>query len=701
MKKLQTRIFLFFLALFSFSFCSKVFAAQDNVLAASRKTAVRCLKLARSYLSAKDWANALSQTELALSYDDSISDLWYFKAATLYGMGQPRAVVLPLVEKALFQGEWVDYNRDSARILYADLLSDTGDYEKAIAVLDEEPFIYSLDAEFIRIKSYYRMRTPQSIAKARDKINSARKIYPEDKRFPLLFFKFEYDFLRNSAVPKDESESLVKKIADSFILKMPEYDNPEAELEIYAIAFATGEQQKRMLQAFTAHEMSHPLYAITALKVGLINQQEAWDYFCNFADKSIDFDLLEEILPYITDEITKESVRQHLNSYEGILFVDTDNDCEPNLKIQYVRGRPAFFEWDKNSDGICEWSATCDFGVPEYVLLNKDNSQIFYGTFPFVTKIVYGLNSEQNSSIVFNIADEEFSWSPFEIAVLPFVKEYFSADFFVPIVKNEVTSLSEDDFFAFCSSYDFASSENPGVKIHFSVDKENIVAADYYNFETPYAHAVFENGIPSIRSVDNNGDGIFETTEFFALDKDNEMKLSKKEQEQIALNLFGSSFADSGIYLKMIQIDTNADTIVDFSEEYFPLGSKVTSWDLNGDGLWDVCFKRYPKEENSALIEEAQFYQLPEKNLVTITTENSVPVKVQKNDTVLPVTLGASSKFYWIGQEGSAEDEKLVLENIDSSLEQGISVLIQGKEKRMLAVKIAENLYVQIIQDDE
>ena len=126
---------------FSFSFCSKVFAAQDNVLAASRKTAVRCLKLARSYLSAKDWANALSQTELALSYDDSISDLWYFKAATLYGMGQPRAVVLPLVEKALFQGEWVDYNRDSARILYADLLSDTGDYEKAIAVLDEEPFI--------------------------------------------------------------------------------------------------------------------------------------------------------------------------------------------------------------------------------------------------------------------------------------------------------------------------------------------------------------------------------------------------------------------------------------------------------------------------------------------------------------------------------------------------------------------------------
>ena len=305
MQKRHSKVFLFLLALFSLFFCSKIFADQRDVAVANRKTAVRCLKLARSYLSAKDWSNALSQTDLALSYDDSISDLWYFKAATLYRMGQPLAIAIPLVEKSLALGEWVDYNRDSARVLYADFLSDTGEYEKAISILDESPFIYSLDAEYIRVKSYYRIRTEQSIAKARDKINSARKIYPDDKRFPLLFFKFEYDLARNLKTNGD-SDFLVRKIADFFISKMPEYDNPEAELEIYATAFASGEQQKRMLQAFTAHGMSHPLYAIVALKVGLIGQQEAWDYFCSFADKSVDLEMFEEILPYITDQITVE-----------------------------------------------------------------------------------------------------------------------------------------------------------------------------------------------------------------------------------------------------------------------------------------------------------------------------------------------------------------------------------------------------------
>ena len=700
MQKRHSKVFLFLLALFSLFFCSKIFADQSDAAIANRKTAVRCLKLARSYLSAKDWTNALGQTDLALSYDDSISDLWYFKAAALYGIGQPRAIAIPLVEKSLALGDWVDYNRDSARVLYADFLSDTGEYEKAISILDEAPFIYSLDAEYIRVKSYYRIRTEQSIAKARDKINSARKIYPDDKRFPLLFFKFEYDLAR-SLKTNGDSDFLVRKIADSFISKMPEYDNPEAELEIYATAFASGEQQKRMLQAFTAHGMSHPLYAIVALKVGLIGQQEAWDYFCSFADKSVDLEMFEEILPYITDQITVESVREHLNSFEGILLSDTDNDCEPNLKIQYVRGRPSFFEWDKNNDGICEWSSSCDFGVPEYVLLNKNNTQIFYGTFPYVTKIIYSLDSKQNSSTVFNLSDEEFSWSPFEIVCLQAVKNQFSADFFVPVVKNEVPSISEKDFFAFCSSYDFTSSEKPGVKIHFNVDKGNIISADYYNLEIPYAHAIFKDGIPYIKSVDNNGDGIFETTEFFDSDIENQMQLSKTEQEQLALSLFGSSFSDLGIYLKMIQIDTNADTIPDFTEEYFAGDSKITSWDFNGDGLWDVRFTRYPKAEDSDLIEEAQFYQLPEKNLVTITTKNSIPIKVQKNGTEFPVTLGASSNFYWVGQEGSAEDEKIVLENISLSLEQGVSILIQGNKNRMLAVKIAEKLYVQIIQDVE
>ena len=166
--------------------------AASSAGAANRKTAVRCLKLAENYLSSRDFENAMVQAELGLSYDDTVSDLWYIKAAAKSGLGAPRAEVLPLAVKALTEGEWVDYNRDGARILYADLLCDTGEGAQAVAVLDANPFIYSSDAEFIRTKAYYRMLTPESIEKARGKVNAARKIYPADMRFPRLFFTYEY-----------------------------------------------------------------------------------------------------------------------------------------------------------------------------------------------------------------------------------------------------------------------------------------------------------------------------------------------------------------------------------------------------------------------------------------------------------------------------------------------------------------------------
>ena len=164
--------------------------AASSAGAANRKTAVRCLKLAENYLSSRDFENAMVQAELGLSYDDTVSYLLYIKAAAKSGLGAPRAEVLPLAVKALTEGEWVDYNRDGARILYADLLCDTGEGAQAVAVLDANPFIYSSDAEFIRTKAYYRMLTPESIEKARSKVNAARKIYPADMRFPRLFFTY-------------------------------------------------------------------------------------------------------------------------------------------------------------------------------------------------------------------------------------------------------------------------------------------------------------------------------------------------------------------------------------------------------------------------------------------------------------------------------------------------------------------------------
>lgn len=688
-----------FTALVSFCACVVFCFSEDASLkSANRKTAVRCLKIASSYLTVKDYENALSQGTLGLAYDDSVADLWYITAAAKSGLMYPNSEVLALVTKALNAGDWVDYNRDGARILYADILCDTGKYDEAVSALDSAPLIYSSDAEFIRAKAYYRMHTPDSIQKARDKINSARKIFSSDTRFPRLFFKNEYA-LRRDKKSDSYNSGTVKKIADFFIARMPEYDNPDAELEIYAALFADGERQVRMLNAFASHGMSHPLYAVAALKAGIISQQEAWDYFCGFADKQIPIEFLADILPMITKKRTIESVKEHLDAYAGILTQDTDGDCEPNLIVNYTRGRPASFSWDKDNDGILEWSAECDFGSPVRAEITQGNISAIYGTFPYAVQIIFKPDTKPSGfAVKFNLLDETFKCAPFKVSPYTLVKKLFKFDFFIPEILDDFNLIDESVLFSACASYEVPSDERGGAEIHFYVLDGTIQTAEYEADGKIYARTMFENGFPIMRSVDNDGDGIFETTETFGYDSTNTLGMSKEESSTLMKNLFGRPSAESGIYIKMIQIDRNADTVPDFTEEYLAFGGKISSWDNDGDGKWNVQYKRYPRENaDSPLIEDSLFYAGTDKTPVTVTAWDGQPVKVQSGSQPMYIIHGKSSSFYWIGDEGTEDDEYFILEKLGENAVQGMTDIFQRGNDRMFAVKIGGNVYAQLL----
>ena len=127
--------------------CTFVFAqntsAQKNVNSANRKTAERCLNLSENFMLNSDWQNALNQAELGLAYDDSISDLFYVKAASLSNLGARKADVIETIRQSFAKDNWINYTKNSARILYADMLCDTGLYDESLAVLDEQPLLYS------------------------------------------------------------------------------------------------------------------------------------------------------------------------------------------------------------------------------------------------------------------------------------------------------------------------------------------------------------------------------------------------------------------------------------------------------------------------------------------------------------------------------------------------------------------------------
>ena len=120
-------------------FCSNCLYAQGlSAGEANRKTALRYLKVAEQYAASKNWNAADSSAELGLAFDDSISDLWYMRSVAKSAQNAPKYQIFPLIEKALDCELWVDYNKETARILYADILCSTRKFEQALEVLDGE-----------------------------------------------------------------------------------------------------------------------------------------------------------------------------------------------------------------------------------------------------------------------------------------------------------------------------------------------------------------------------------------------------------------------------------------------------------------------------------------------------------------------------------------------------------------------------------
>ena len=90
-------------------FFAEVFFAQNSADVANRATALRCLKVAESCLVGNDFQTANSQAEMGLSYDDSISDLFYVKAAAGLKLGNSKAEVIKLLYEAFEKNNWVEY----------------------------------------------------------------------------------------------------------------------------------------------------------------------------------------------------------------------------------------------------------------------------------------------------------------------------------------------------------------------------------------------------------------------------------------------------------------------------------------------------------------------------------------------------------------------------------------------------------------
>ena len=680
-----------FICLVFMTFVSQLALAQNkNAAAANRKTAERCLSLSESFMLNDDWQNALNQAELGLSYDETISDLFYVKAAAQSNLGYKKAEVLETIKESFSKDNWINYTKNSARILYADILCATGLYDESLAVLDMEPLLYSADSEFIRIKNYYRMGTAASIAQARARLNSSRKIYPKDVRFPNLFFMFEMSFMNyaeRTGTPYEIPE-LVQTIADSYIAKLPDYSSTDIESEIIALMFCQGEQQKRLLKAVGEKNQNHPLYAYAALKAGIISEEKAFNLFFESSNNVYDLSLLESFGTLITDPALVENFTDHLKSLEGTVYIDNDLDLLNELTVIYERGRAKTIIYDKNSDGIEEIFVNCDFGAPVSLSFDGGKIDLVYESFPSVSRI-----TDTTDGNIYHFLSFDFNYNPFEMTVDTLFTR-FNVDFYIPLVDTEIEAPDKYILAKNASSLELETAERSGSRVNYTVFEGRPVFAVFTSGGMRYAYATIEPGCPFVRYADYDGDGVYETSETF--DIDNENKYTEESDIQIIKNIFGEGTFSEKLYLKKIEIDRNGDTRIEFSEQYLGNNGKISSWDTDGDGILDYEYIRYPDLEGGKLTEETIFYSKDGTEYVSLQNEEGIPRLLKYEGEVVDVTAGQTENYYWVGQKGTLAQEQKVNENIAGGITDGVVTLVKfDDELRLSVIKIGSAYFLR------
>ena len=671
--------------------------AQSSSAAANRRTAERCLSLSENFMLNNDWQNALGQAELGLSYDDTISDLFYVKAAAQSNLDYTKAQVIQTIKESFAKDNWVNYTKNSARILYADVLCDTGLYDESIAVLDMEPLLYSADSEFIRIKNYYRMGTADSISQARARLNSSRKIYPKDSRFPELFFMFEFAFMNyaeRSGSPY-EIPGLVQTIADSYIAKIPDYNTQDVTMEIIALLFCQGEQQQRLLKAVGEKNQNSPLFAYAALKAGIITEEKAFNLFFDSSNKTYSLSLLESFGLLLTDEALVQSFGEQLTALEGTVYIDSDLDLLNELTVTYERGRAKSIIYDGNSDGVTELYAACDFGSPLSLIFDGGKINLYYDEFPNVGRVVDNTNGN-----VYHFLSFDYTYNPFEMNVDTLFTR-FNTDFYIPFIDSEIEYPDSYVLARRASSVELGTKERNDSRVIYTVFEGRPVFAVFMNAGYRYAYATIEPGYPFVRYVDSDNDGTYETSETYDVDSQN--KYTNPADVQLIKNIFGENTFSERLYLKKVELDRNGDTNIEFSEQYLGYNGKISSFDSDGDGVIDYEYIRYPDSEEGKLVEETILYvagtgSFIQDGYISLHSENGIPLNMRYGQEEVAVTAGKNQALYWVGQTGTVEQEQLILDIINKGLENGAVQLVDdGEQDRLTVIKIGGAYFCRIL----
>ncbi|NLM01536.1 MAG: hypothetical protein GX220_08825 [Treponema sp.] len=658
------KFFLVILIIFALEYFS---SAVDN---ASFRTALRYAQVARSLSLEGKWTEALEQTERGLAYEKNFSDLLYLKAYSLAALGEKKYLAIDCVKQAVENNLWREINPDSARILYANYMSDTNRSGEALKILDSKPAIFSSDAEFIRAKSNYRLG---NFSAARKNISTARKVFTGDERFALLFFQIENPYDTDVLLAKQ-----LVKLVDTWKRFAP-------EILIYASHFVDEEEQKQMLLEFEKINKISLDYIIFALETQLKTADEALNLFATIGNKNFKQSQLEKFYSLLIENTHKEIYFKLLNNYSGIVTKDYSKDYIEDFYAYYENGQLIKVEFFEIQDDFLTFEA--EYKNNEIIKLDysKYNMNFEYSKYPDVSRIKF----ETGEDVILVPNEIQFKI----IEHINFQDKSNITFIFPEYVFENAKQLTFKNFINNVAGFKTTTDERVNGTIHFTVLNGQIITANYYSSTgNKFAYAAFENGLPLFRNVDNDMDGRFEVTEFYSFDEQNYINIqTEKEQHTMGKILFGTLHPPKGLYLSKVVCDLDGNSINDYFEIYKENNTKVCGWDIDDDGVYDIGFS------NDAQGNEEIFYRdfTTGKNVYCV-LKNHKPVLIKKQNMEIPVTKDDSYEFYWIGKVGKNNEAKIIMQKLNSSY--GLDIFEIG-DKKIFAFKVNGFCFGEIIDE--
>lgn len=615
LKTMKKSILLFVLTLL---FTYNVFANSENY--ADKNTALRYLKLSQDYMLSSDWNSVLNYSEIGLSYDSSIPELWYTKALALEQKREKPYIIIENLEKALSLG-WSTLNKNGAKLLLANYYYHTMNYYDALELVKDSALQLNSDALKIQAKVYYMINDPLS---ARKTIDAAWRIFPLDTDFPKIFFYFEETFNFH-----DESNILYANLKETFLSLIFDYSGIrnrfDSHLLLLASNFADEELQGQILKIYKTQGIESALYPIKALEANFITEPEALDLFFALCENKINYNYLEKLVSLISQENYK-SVYSYLDSFSGDILFDNNKDEIFELSSSYKFGRPNYAEFEKYQDGQLYWTCEFDYGTPRKFFIPSENIYFTYARYPYVSKI-------ESERVDFNLVPDAIKLVYIDVIDSDlFNGEY---DFYIPFPKsddNEYDNVLENT--NALTLYFSEKGQYGEDKLRLLLSRGKIVSGNYYLDNVPYASAVFEDGKLIFRNVDKNYDGIFEIKEIYT--SNDEIEYSNIEKT----DLFGDFPYNDKIWLSSILVDMDADGNVDYSEEYTFDNKTIKNWN---------SVKETSTNEGELI---SVSFMNPQTNLIAkVDYELGKPVSLEYNNFTYPVIYDEELALYYIGNK--------------------------------------------------